>query len=51
MQGLGPALSWLPFITVVFAAVVPLAATIYLSVTTAWTLAERVILRRVMAPR
>jgi YidC/Oxa1 family membrane protein insertase len=51
MQGLGPALSWLPFITVVFAAVVPLAATIYLSTTTAWTLAERVILRRAMAPR
>lgn len=49
MQGLGPALSWLPFLTVIFAAVVPLAATIYLSVTTAWTLAERVILRRVMA--
>ncbi|WP_165070536.1 YidC/Oxa1 family membrane protein insertase [Marisediminicola senii] len=39
-------LSWLPFLTVVFAAIVPLAATLYLTVTTAWTLAERVLLRR-----
>lgn len=51
LQGLGGALSWLPFITVVFASVVPLAATIYLSVTTTWTLLERVVLRRVLAPR
>lgn len=39
-------LSWLPFITVVFAAVVPLAATIYLATTTTWTLVERALLRR-----
>lgn len=39
-------LSWMPFITVVFAAIVPLAATVYLTVTTAWTLGERQILRR-----
>lgn len=45
------AMSWLPFITVVFAAVVPLAAALYLAVSTAWTLAERTILRRVFAPR
>jgi YidC/Oxa1 family membrane protein insertase len=51
LQNLGGALSWAPFVTVVFAAFVPLAATIYLSTTTAWTLAERVILRRVMASR
>jgi YidC/Oxa1 family membrane protein insertase len=51
LQNLGGALSWLPFITVVFASVVPLAATIYLAVTTTWTLVERVVLRRALAPR
>lgn len=50
LQNLSGALSWLPFMTVVFAAIVPLAATLYLTVTTAWTLAERVILRRVLSP-
>ena len=50
MERMGGALSWLPFITLVFASVVPLAATLYLSVTTTWTLVERVILRRTMAP-
>ena len=49
LQSVGAVLSWLPFLTVVFAAVVPLAAAIYLAVTTAWTLGERAILRRVMA--
>ncbi|WP_066040612.1 YidC/Oxa1 family membrane protein insertase [Herbiconiux solani] len=39
-------LSWLPLLTVVFAAFVPLAASLYLLVTTAWTLVEREILRR-----
>ena len=39
-------LSWLPFLTVVFASVVPLAATLYLAVSTAWTLVERSILYR-----
>ena len=39
-------LSWLPFITVVFAATVPLAATLYLVTTTSWTLGERMLLRR-----
>lgn len=39
-------LSWMPFLTVVFAAFVPLAATIYLAVTTCWTLVERALLRR-----
>lgn len=51
LQKLTGAMSWLPFITVVFAAIVPLAATLYLMVTTAWTLAERVILRKILAPR
>ncbi|MET1052320.1 MAG: YidC/Oxa1 family membrane protein insertase [Mycetocola sp.] len=46
MQNLTGILSWMPFITVVFAAIVPLAATIYLAVTTTWTLVERAVLRR-----
>jgi len=49
MAGLTSALSWMPFITVIFAAFVPLAATIYLTVSTTWTLVERVTLRRVLA--
>jgi len=36
-----------PFITVIFAAFVPLAAGLYLLTTTAWTLGERTLLRRV----
>ncbi len=51
MERMGGTLSWLPFITLVFASVVPLAATLYLSVTTAWTLLERIVLRRMMAQR
>lgn len=39
-------LSWMPFITVIFAALVPLAAAIYLATTTSWTLCERAILRK-----
>lgn len=50
LRNMSGVLSWLPFMTVVFAAIVPLAATLYLAVTTAWTLAERVILRRVLGP-
>jgi YidC/Oxa1 family membrane protein insertase len=50
LQNLTGPLSWLPFLTVVFAAVVPLAAALYLALTTAWTLVERIILRRVLAP-
>jgi len=44
-------LSWLPFLTVVFASVVPLAAALYLTVSTAWTLVERGILYRSFAAR
>jgi len=43
---LAQALGWLPLVTVVFASVVPLAATLSLAVTTVWTQAERAILRR-----
>jgi YidC/Oxa1 family membrane protein insertase len=44
--GLTKALSWLPFLPVVFAALVPLAATVYLTVSAAWTATERAVLRR-----
>ncbi|NQX28255.1 membrane protein insertase YidC [Microbacteriaceae bacterium VKM Ac-2854] len=43
---LARALSWLPLTTVAFAAFVPLAAALYLLVTTTWTLGEREVLRR-----
>lgn len=39
-------MSWMPFLTIVFAALVPLAATLYLATTTLWTLGERAVLRR-----
>jgi YidC/Oxa1 family membrane protein insertase len=39
-------LSWLSFTTVVIASFVPLAAALYLAVSTTWTFAERTILRR-----
>jgi len=39
-------MSWLPFLTVPFAAVVPLAAAVYLATTTVWTFVERAVLRR-----
>jgi YidC/Oxa1 family membrane protein insertase len=51
MAGMASVLSWLPFITVAFAAIVPLAATLYLTVTTTWTLVERTLLRRSFAAR
>jgi YidC/Oxa1 family membrane protein insertase len=44
-------LSWMPYLTVVFAAFVPLAATLYLAVTTTWTQVERAILRRRYLPQ
>jgi YidC/Oxa1 family membrane protein insertase len=50
-RGLAAALSWLPLVTVVFAAFVPLAATLYLAVATIWTQVERAILRRAMLDR
>ncbi|MBN9607451.1 MAG: membrane protein insertase YidC [Actinomycetales bacterium] len=48
MPGLARALSWMPFLTVAFAAFVPLAAALYLAVSTAWTLVERGAIRRVL---
>ncbi len=46
LANLAGILSWLPFVTVAFAAFVPLAAALYLVTTTAWTLGERAVLRR-----
>ena len=40
----------LPYTTLAIAAVMPLAAGIYLLTTTAWTLAERAVLARRIAP-
>ncbi|HIT76753.1 MAG TPA: membrane protein insertase YidC [Candidatus Avipropionibacterium avicola] len=39
-------LGFLPFMTVVFAAIVPLAAALYLMTTTVWTFTERLVLTR-----
>lgn len=46
MAGMTKMLSYLPFMTAVIAAVVPLAAALYLMTTTTWTLAERLVLNR-----
>lgn len=48
--GLANALAWAPFLTVVIAAFLPLAASLYLAVSSAWSLGERAVLRRVLAP-
>lgn len=45
-QRIADVLSFAPFLTVVFASIVPLAATLYLTVSTAWTLIERQLMRR-----
>jgi YidC/Oxa1 family membrane protein insertase len=47
--GIAGALSWLSFTTVVIAAFVPLAAALYLTVSTTWTFVERTLLRRRLA--
>jgi YidC/Oxa1 family membrane protein insertase len=39
---------WLPFLSVVFAAIAPLAAALYLVTSAVWTLGERAVLRRVV---
>lgn len=43
-------LSWLPLISVVFAAFVPLAAAIYLTVSAVWGVTERALLWRMLRP-
>lgn len=47
-QRIADVLSFTPFLTVVFASVVPLAATLYLAVSTTWTLIERDVMRRAL---
>jgi len=49
VPGLAPVLRLLPFVTVVVAAVVPLAAALYVVTSAAWTLGERALLRRLLA--
>lgn len=46
-SGVQRMLGFLPYLTVVFAAFVPLAAAIYLAVTVTWALGQRWILRRI----
>jgi YidC/Oxa1 family membrane protein insertase len=48
MRSVMSVMSWMPFLTVIFAAIVPLAATLYLAVSTTWTLVERQLLRRAL---
>ncbi|ERK61160.1 YidC/Oxa1 family membrane protein insertase [Leifsonia aquatica] len=48
--GMLRALSFLPYVTVVFAAFVPLAAAVYILTSTTWTVAERWLLRRLLVP-
>lgn len=40
--------AWLPFLSVVVSAFLPLAAVLYVTTSTVWTFAERTILRRVL---
>lgn len=48
LSGLTRILGFLPFMTAVIAAFVPLAAGVYLLVTVSWSLGERLILRRIV---
>lgn len=50
LTGMMRVLSFMPFMTAVIAAFVPLAAGLYLLTTTAWTLGERLILTRIYQP-
>jgi YidC/Oxa1 family membrane protein insertase len=45
-HAIASALSWLPFVAVIVASLVPLAAALYLATSTWWTVAERALLRR-----
>lgn len=48
LSGMTRILSFMPFITAVIAAFVPLAATLYLMTTTTWTLCERLVINRAL---
>ena len=47
LSGMTKMMSFVPFITVVITAFVPLAAALYLSTTTTWTLCERLVLGKI----
>ena len=49
-QRIADVLSFTPFLTVIFASIVPLAATLYLAVSTTWTLIERQVMRKAVWP-
>ncbi|WP_187977614.1 membrane protein insertase YidC [Mycetocola sp. JXN-3] len=51
LSGLTRVMRWMPYMTVLMALWVPLAAAIYLMITTAWTLCERLLLRRILGAR
>ncbi|MGR4009840.1 YidC/Oxa1 family membrane protein insertase [Leucobacter sp. 1207-22] len=46
LTGLTKALGYMPFVTVIIAGIAPLAAGLYLLVTTAWTFVERLVLSK-----
>lgn len=48
LSGVMKTLSFLPFLTAIFALFVPLAAALYLATTTTWTLGERLVLNRLL---
>lgn len=50
LSGMMKTLSFLPFMTAIVALFVPLAAALYLVVTTVWTFGERSILKRLLPP-
>lgn len=50
LPGMSRVLGYMPFVTAIIAAVVPLAAGLYLATTSAWTLGERLVLARRYPP-
>ncbi|UZD62953.1 YidC/Oxa1 family membrane protein insertase [Brevibacterium sp. JSBI002] len=48
LSGVMKTLSFMPFLTAIFALFVPLAAALYLATTTTWTLGERLVLNRLL---
>lgn len=42
-------MAWMPFLTVVIAAFLPLAAVLYITTSTVWTFGERTVLRRILS--
>ncbi|KAM9863849.1 membrane protein insertase YidC [Leucobacter sp. BZR 635] len=47
LSGMTRMMSFVPFMTVIIAAIVPLAAALYLATTTTWTLCERLVLGKI----